>query len=95
MTRGNLVIYDLEGTIISQSGEMQSNADIAPHKYPVGIPYIELPYGSMKWEEQQLIKIDVKTEPHSPIFEKIDRVPTSQETIETLENELLIAKGVI
>lgn len=88
MKRGNLVIYDLEGTIISQSGE--ADGEWVPHIYPVGVPYLELPFGVMKGKN--LLKIDTSdSRNHVPVFEDIPYVPT----YEDLQNELLIAKGVI
>lgn len=88
MKRGNLVFYDLVGKIFSQTGEAEG--DILPHEYPVGIPYIEIPFGTMA--QKRVISIDV-TDPksHKPIFETIPYTPT----YEDLENELLIFKGVI
>jgi hypothetical protein len=83
MQRGNLVIYDLEGTIISQTGEAEG--DLLPHVYPVGVPYIELPFGSMKYEEQRLVRIDVSQEPHTPIFEPIVREKTAEEKLAEYE----------
>lgn len=89
MQRGNLVIYDLEGTIISQTGEAEGN--LLPHTYPVGIPYIELPFGTMDYNNQMLIKIDVTTEPHTPIFEPIIRQKTDTEKLAEIEAKLKLA----
>ncbi|QUI25509.1 hypothetical protein HZI73_25860 [Vallitalea pronyensis] len=44
MNRGNLLIYDTTGKIWMQTGE--ATDDVLNHEYPVGVPYIELPYGS-------------------------------------------------
>lgn len=70
MQRGNLVIYDLEGTIVYQTGEAEGN--ILPHEYPVGIPYMEIPFGTMK--TKRLIRIDTTVEPHEPIFEDVEKI---------------------
>ncbi len=87
MQRGNLVIYDLKGKVCSQTGEY--DGEVLPHEYPEGIPYIEIPFGTMA--KKRLISIDVSKTPHEPIFEDIPYVPT----YEDLQNEILIAKGVI
>lgn len=88
MQRGNLVIYDLIGKIVSQTGEAEG--DLLPHDYPVGIPYIEIPFGTMA--QKRVISIDVSDpQNHKPVFENIPYTPT----YEDLENELLIIKGVI
>lgn len=88
MERGNLVIYDNEGKIWSQTGE--ASGDILPHEYPVGIPHIEIPYGTMA--THRLISIDVSIEPHKPVFEAIAAPKTpDQLRIEELENQLLEA----
>ncbi len=87
MQRGNLVIYDLEGRVFSQTGEAEG--DVLPHVYPVGIPYVEIPFGTMAIK--RLVGIDVSVSPHQPIF-KVIEVPKTpeQERIEELENQLLL-----
>lgn len=84
MQRGNLVIYDATGKIFSQTGEAEG--DVLPHEYPIGLPYIEIPFGTM--ESKKLISINVTKEPHEPIFEDIVQQPTYEE----LENQLLLAQ---
>lgn len=91
MDRGNLVIYDLEGKIILQTGE--ASGDVLPHTYPSGIPYIELPYGTMK--TKRLVSIDVSADPHEPIFEEIQREKTLEDRILELEEELKKYKNTI
>jgi len=58
MQRGNLIIYDEVGTIISQTGEAQGC--ILPHEYPVGVSYIELLYGSYRAQlsTSRIVRID-------------------------------------
>lgn len=89
MQRGNLIIYDLEGKIIIQTGEAQG--DVLPHNYPVGIPYMELPYGTMG--TNRVIGIDVTVEPHQPIFEEITTEETPEQKIARLEAELEALKN--
>ena len=88
MDRGNLISYDLTGKVFSQTGE--ASGVVVDHEIPVGIPYMILPYGTMSGK--RLNRIDV-SDPnnHSPIFEEIIREPSYEE----LENQLLLAKGVI
>lgn len=89
MERGNLVIYDLAGTIISQSGE--ATGDLLPHSYPVGVPYMEIPYGTMN--KKILVKIDTSTDPHTPIFEDLILPKTPEETIFELQAEIIRLKN--
>ena len=86
MQRGNLVIYDEEGKIWYQSGEAEG--DILPHEYPVGIPYMELPFGTMA--TKRLIRIDTSVEPHEPVFEELEVQKTPEQIIEELENQILL-----
>lgn len=92
MQRGNLVIYDLTGKIWSQTGEAEG--DILPHEYPVGIPYIEIPFGTMS---TKILKyIDTTGEEHKPVFEDFVVEKTEdQKRIEDLETQLLLMEGVI
>lgn len=94
MNRGNLVIYDATGKIFSQTGE--ASGDITPHEYPVGIPWLEMPFGTMA--DKRLIAIDVTKTPHEPIFEDLPHVPTTDELIEqALDNytQELIEGGLL
>lgn len=93
MERGNLVIYDpVTGKVWSQTGE--AYGDVLPHEYPVGLPYIEIPFGTMV--VKNLVSIDV-TDPTNPIpvFEDVPTFLSPEERIAELENQLLLAKGVI
>ena len=92
MQRGNLVIYDETGKIFLQTGEAEG--DIISHVYPVGIPYLEIPFGTMA--RKRLISVDVTKTPHEPVFEDIIIPLTPEEQrIQELENELLLTSGVI
>lgn len=86
MQRGNLVIYDAEGKIFSQTGEAEG--DILPHEYPVGIPYMEIPFGVMT--TKQLVRIDVSNpSKHVPVFEDVTPLKTPEQLrIEELERLL-------
>lgn len=87
MQRGNLVIYDETGKIFSQTGEAEG--DILPHDYPVGIPYMEIPYGTAS--KKRLVSIDISVTPHQPIFGDILYQPSLEERLLKTEadNEML------
>ncbi len=70
MQRGNLIIYDNEGTIFLQTGEAEG--DVLPHVYPAGLPYIEMPFGSLK--NGFPIRVDVSKTPHELVFQPMDEV---------------------
>lgn len=86
MQRGNLIIYDNNGKIWSQTGDAEG--DVKPHVYPVGLPYIELPFGKTK--DKKIISVDVSVKPHKIVTEDI-KVKLSYEDLENkvllLENE--------
>lgn len=85
MQRGNLVIYDKTGKIFSQTGEAEGA--VLPHEYPVGIPYIEIPFGTMA--TKRVVRIDVSgPNNHIPILEDIEIQKTPEEIIEELQAEL-------
>lgn len=88
MQRGNLVIYDTKGKVFFQTGEAEG--DVLPHDYPVGIPYMEIPFGTMA--TKRLLHIDVSDPTnHAPVFETIQIAKTpDQIRIEELENLLLL-----
>jgi hypothetical protein len=88
MNRGNLVIYDLQGKIFYQSGE--ASGDLLPHVYPVGIPFLEIPFGSMAGKK--LVGVDVSKDVDEPILEEIEKIRNSEERIIELENQLLLAE---
>lgn len=88
MKRGNLILYDNTGRIFLQTGEAQG--DVLPHEYPVGIPYIEIPFGVMR--NKIIIGVDVSTNPHNLIVEDIPHVETEEER---LQRELLEAQEQI
>ena len=67
MKRGNLITYDESGKIFSQTGEAEGN--VLPHEYPIGIPYMEFEFGSMK--DRRITHIDTSKEPHEPVFREL------------------------
>lgn len=81
MQRGNLIIYDETGRILSQTGEAEGS--ILPHEYPVGVPYIEIPFGTMA--TKRVVNIDVTVEPHEPIFEDLTTGVVAELTLEEIK----------
>lgn len=79
MQLGNLIIYDNTGKIWSQSGDMEGN--LLPRVYPVGVPYIELPYGAMKNKIALRVEVEDPTG-HYVVFEDIPVPPTTEELIQ-------------
>lgn len=69
MQRGNLIVYDTTGRIFSQTGE--ADGEVLPHVYPVGIPWIEIPYGEIDYTKNYVSSIDVSVDPNLPIIEEI------------------------
>ena len=71
MQRGNLIIYDETGKIFSQSGEAEG--DVLAHEYPTGLPYLEIPFGTMALK--RVVSIDTSVTPHVPVTIMIDSTP--------------------
>lgn len=90
MQRGNLVTYDMAGVIYSQTGEAEGN--VLPHVYPVGIPYLEISFGTMA--TKRLVRIDTTTEPHTPVFEDLPIQKTAEEQLTEYE-AILRANGLL
>lgn len=84
MKRGNLVIFDLSGKIWFETGEAEGA--VLPHVYPMGLPYMEIPFGTMAIK--RLISIDVSGTNHVPVFEDIPIQPTKDEIILALQMEI-------
>lgn len=87
MKIGNLIIYDDKGIIWHQSGEMITNNENYERMYPVGIPYMEVPYGSTTGK--RIVSVDVSVTPHKIITEDIKVKPS----YEDLENQLLLLEN--
>ncbi len=79
MQLGNLIVYDNTGKIWSQTGEMEG--DLLPRDYPVGVPYIELPFGTMKNKIALRVEVEDPTG-HFVVFEEIPAQPTTEELIQ-------------
>ncbi len=87
MQIGNRIIYDQDGQIIYQTGEMQG--DVLPRKKITKLHFIDLEYGQIDLSRYRIIGIDIATK--QPILEEIIREKTLEELrIEELENQLLL-----
>lgn len=85
MQRGSLIIYDNTGKVWVNTGDAEG--DVLPHTPPVGLPYIETAFGQL--DGKRVIGVDVATA--TLITEDIPVQPTYEE----LQQQLLIAQGVI
>lgn len=85
MQRGSLIIYDNNGKIWYNSGDAEG--DILPHEHPVGLPYIETQFGEL--DGKRVLSVDVETQT------LITEDASTQPTYEDLQQQLLIAQGVI
>jgi hypothetical protein len=92
MNRGNRIYFDQDGEILLQTGDM--SGDVLPHKEITKIDFIDLEYGEIDTTKFSITKIDVSTK--KPFLQNIEipLTPEQQRIIE-LENELLLASGVI
>ena len=96
MKRGSLIIYDNEGKIFLNTGDADDGGceGLLQHTYPVGLPYIETKFGELSGK--RVLGVDVSVTPHKLIIEDIPKELTPEELkIQELENELLVASGVI
>ncbi len=84
MKRGNLIIYDLAGNIITQSGDAEGS--VLPHQYPIRVPYIELEFGATVGK--RIVSVDVGSEPHQLVLEDIEQPLSREEMIAQLQEQL-------
>lgn len=89
---GNRIIYDQDGEIIIQLGEIEG--DVLPRKTITNLYCLDLEFGAIDYSKQRIVKINPET--HEPIIENIE-IPLSpeQQRIIELENQLLLLSGVI
>ena len=86
MNIGNRIIYDQDGEIIFQTGEMSGG--VMPRKTISDLHVIDLAYGEIP-STHKLIKMDVLTK--TPILEEIIFPKTAEQIrIEELEDEILL-----
>lgn len=88
MQVGNRIIFDQEGEIVYQTGEMQG--DVLPRKEITILSFVDLEYGAINLNTHRIIGIDVLTK--QPILEEIPQILTpEQQQIKDLEDALLLA----
>jgi len=83
---GNRIIFDQDGDIVTQLGQMQGN--IVLRKEIVSLDFIDLEYRQVDYTKYKIISIDVETK--QPILEEIVREKTPEEIIQQLENQILL-----
>ena len=87
MERGNLIIYDNNGVVFSQTGQAKGN--LLPHTIPVGINYIIDPYDALS--EYSVLSVDVSETPHKLIkqliYEKTDQDLAEEIAAEAIKNK--------
>lgn len=89
MKLGNRFIYDQNGIILHQTGEMEG--DILPRKEISELGWVELEYGSVDYEKYRITGIDVGTK--QPILEEIVKDKTQKEITQELENQILLLEN--
>jgi hypothetical protein len=89
MQVGNRIIYDQDGEMLMQLGEMQG--DVLPRKDITKLNFVDLEYGQVDLSKYRIIKIDVNTK--KPVLEEIPQVLTEEQIrIQELENQLLLSQ---
>ncbi|MFI2856773.1 hypothetical protein ACH6EH_06500 [Paenibacillus sp. JSM ZJ436] len=87
MQIGNRIIFDQDGEIIFQSGEMQG--DVLPRKEVSHLDYVDLDYGAVNFQTHRISGIDVATK--QPILEQLEvQLSPEQQRIKELEDQLLL-----
>ena len=92
MRIGSRIIFDQDGEVIVHLSEVDGS--VLPRKPISNIDYIDLSYGEVDYSKFRIVAIDTAT--RTPILEEIPYVKTEEQLrIEELENELLLASGVV
>lgn len=90
MQIGNRIIYDQDGEIIFQTGEMQGS--VLQRKEITSLDFIDLEFGQIDSNKYIIAKIDINTK--APVLEEIPQIETEEERLqrekEELENQLLM-----
>lgn len=68
MEKGNRIIFDQDGGIVHQTGEM--SGDVLPHKEITALYHIDIDYGSIDYTKYNVVGIDTKS--FEPILEPIN-----------------------
>ena len=88
MILGNRIIYDQDGNILLQTGEIEG--DVVPHKEITELNFVDLDYGAINIQTHRIIGINPQTK--QPILEEVQPIITPEEQrIRNLEDALLLA----
>jgi len=92
MKIGDRIIFDQNGNILVQLGQMQG--DVLPRKEITELNYIDLEYGEVDYLKYKIISIDITTK--RPVLKSIE-IPKTEEQlrIEELENQLLLMSDAL
>lgn len=92
MNVGNRIIYDQDGDIVVQLGEMVG--DVPARKEITSLSHIDIPFGEIDLNKKRIVGINVTTK--TPILEDIvTELTEEQKRIQELENQILLMSGVI
>ena len=86
MQIGNRIIFDQDGEILAQLGEVQG--DVLPRKEILSLGYVDLEYGEVDYSKYRIVSINAETK--QPILEEIIREKSQEEIIQELENQILL-----
>lgn len=87
MNIGNRIIFDQDGDIIFQTGEMQG--DVSPRKEITSLDFVDLNFGDVNLITHRIIGVDVATK--KVITESLPPTETDQQRqIRELEDALLL-----
>lgn len=85
---GSRIIYDQDGQILYQIGEMQG--DVLPRKEITSLHYVDLEYGEIDFTTHRIVSIDPVTK--HPILEELPKLESpEQQRIKELEDALLLS----
>ncbi|OAB34268.1 hypothetical protein PMSD_14975 [Paenibacillus macquariensis subsp. defensor] len=88
MQVGNRIIFDNDGEIVYQTGEMQG--DVLQRKEITELNFIDLKYGAINVQTHRIIGVDTMTK--QPILEEKPQILTpEQQQVKDLENALLLS----
>lgn len=88
MELGQRIIYDQDGEILYQTGEMQG--DVLPRKEITSLHFIDLQYGEVNLSTHRITSIDPVSK--RPILEELQKVDSpEQQRITELEDALLLS----
>lgn len=74
MLIGNRIIYDQDGEIVCQLGEMQG--DVLPRKELARLSWVDIEYGEINFRTHRIVSINPST--GEPIIEEFSQFPRSE-----------------